>query len=249
MQWEDRALGILIDMSQHDSEEKLASQAKEAAEQRPSAEAAQAKSPRKLRGWHLLVVLLVVAGIVGWAEYRHEFFPKRFGVVEQGKLYRSGQISPRLIKSTLQNNHIKVVVDLTGPLPDDPAQKAEVAAAAELGIVHKRYPLGGDGTGDINQYIAALTDIHDSLKEHKPVLVHCSAGAQRTGGVVAAYRMLVQNWSPQQAQQEMTRYGWNPVKDRILTQYLNEHMQTLAEELKQKGIISQVPQPLPRLPE
>lgn len=41
-----------------------------------------------------------------------------------------------------------------------------------------------------------------------PVLVHCEHGADRTGGLSAAYRMVVQGWSKEDAIQEMTKGGF-----------------------------------------
>jgi protein tyrosine/serine phosphatase len=42
-----------------------------------------------------------------------------------------------------------------------------------------------------------------------PVLLHCQHGADRTGVVVAMYRILYQGWSKQQALDEMKNGGFN----------------------------------------
>jgi protein tyrosine/serine phosphatase len=42
-----------------------------------------------------------------------------------------------------------------------------------------------------------------------PVLVHCLHGADRTGVVIAMYRILYQNWSKEQAIDEMKNGGFN----------------------------------------
>lgn len=46
-----------------------------------------------------------------------------------------------------------------------------------------------------------------------PVLVHCQRGADRTGAMVALYRVAVQGWSKEEAIQEMTEggYGYSEV--------------------------------------
>ena len=41
-----------------------------------------------------------------------------------------------------------------------------------------------------------------------PVLVHCQHGADRTGTMVAIYRIVVQGWTKEQAIQEMTEEGF-----------------------------------------
>ena len=46
-----------------------------------------------------------------------------------------------------------------------------------------------------------------------PVFVHCQHGADRTGTMVAAYRMVVQDWNQDRAIREMTRggFGYHPL--------------------------------------
>lgn len=47
----------------------------------------------------------------------------------------------------------------------------------------------------------------------QPMLVHCRHGADRTGTMIAAYRMVVQGWSADQALAEMQEggFGYHPV--------------------------------------
>jgi hypothetical protein len=47
----------------------------------------------------------------------------------------------------------------------------------------------------------------------QPVLVHCRRGADRTGFMVAIYRVVVEDWTKADAIEEMTRggYGFHPV--------------------------------------
>jgi protein tyrosine/serine phosphatase len=197
----------------------------------------------------LIVALVVIGGGIGlWDQVlKDRLIPKRWGVVEQGQIYRSGQLSESLVKPMLADNHIAVVVDLNGPVADDPRQDAEARAMAELGIAAHRFPLSGNGTGDIHSYANAIKVIDDAVKAGKPVLVHCSAGTQRTGGTVAAYRLLVQRRSPADAYRELESYDWDPHKDAILLTYLNSHMRELAGLLVQSGVLEKVPDPVPVL--
>lgn len=41
-----------------------------------------------------------------------------------------------------------------------------------------------------------------------PVLVHCQHGADRTGALIAAYRLAVQGWTKDEAIREMTEGGY-----------------------------------------
>ena len=118
----------------------------------------------------------------------------------------------------------------------------------ELGIDIYNFPLGGDGTGDVNNYLKSLLTIHKAKQERKPVLVHCSAGAQRTGGVVALYRFFFQKKDADFVLKELKKYGWKYKSNPKLPAFLNENMPYLAEKLVEEGVISEIPSPLPKLP-
>jgi protein tyrosine/serine phosphatase len=193
------------------------------------------------------VIVLAAAGVLAYKSVCYNFIPKRFGVVEQGSIYRSGQISAPLVKNILTKHNIRVIVNLTGNDPNDPDQQAEKKAAAELNITVLRFPLGGKGTGDVNSYANAVAAIANAQKNNLPVLVHCAAGAQRTGGVIAVYQLLVEKKDPAFVISEMKHYGWNPKDNPALVPYLNSNMAELAIKLKQAGVITETPNPTPSL--
>ena len=214
----------------------------------------QASSPshsrfkRKRYLFFVLAILLVAGSVWLWEEVLEDrIIPKRFGVVEPGQIYRCGRLHRALLEKTLKKYDIARIVDLTGGYPKDQDLEAEVRAAESLGIKRIELFLQGNGTGDIRQYAEAIAFIHGAVRDNKPVLVHCAAGAQRTGGVIAAYRMLVQQKPPGEVQLEMTKYGWNPAKDQAVLRYLNSNMRKLADMLVEKGVLDKVPEPLPQL--
>jgi protein tyrosine phosphatase (PTP) superfamily phosphohydrolase (DUF442 family) len=61
---------------------------------------------------------------------------------------------------------------------------------------------------DVVRFLRIATD-----PARQPVLVHCRRGADRTGTMVAIYRVVVEGWSKADAIDEMTRgdYGFRPV--------------------------------------
>ena len=198
--------------------------------------------------WLLTGVFLagVIGGVIFFEEYLEDrILAKRFGIVEPGQIYRSGQISQFMIEETLVKHGIQVIVDLTHIEPDHPDQLAEQTAAKKHGITHLRYSLEGDGTGDVEVYASAVAKVHECVEAGKPVLVHCAAGAQRTGGVIALYRMLVQKKDPKFAYAELPLYSWRAHKDQALITYLNTNMEKLSELLVEKKVIQTVPSPLP----
>ncbi len=192
-----------------------------------------------------LAVLLVGGGIWVWqSKIKDRVIPKNFGVVEKGRLYRSGLLSAALVKKVLLKHKIKVIIDLAAG-SGNRDRRSEEQAAAELGIERFTFRLHGDGTGDVNDYAQAIAAIVHAEQEHKPVLVHCNAGLQRTGGVIAVYQLLVKRNAPSFAYREFTRYDRDPWNDTALFEYINRNMEMLAVLLKKMGVINEIPSPLP----
>jgi len=194
-------------------------------------------------------VILVLCGAAWlWVELVEDHVvPKRWAAVERGSIYRSGQLSPALIKKTLKRHKIDVIVDLTGDAPQDREQQAEMKAARDLGIRLTRFPLSGDGTGDLGSYAGAIAEIVRTRRQGDRVLVHCQAGVQRTGGVIACYRLLVERRSASSVIEELRENRWDPTDNPVLVPYINEHLGELAAILRDAGIIDEIPAPLPIL--
>jgi protein tyrosine phosphatase (PTP) superfamily phosphohydrolase (DUF442 family) len=170
-----------------------------------------------------LVVLIGIGLTITWfAGLRNRFLPVNFGVVEPGKIYRSGQISQQVVRGTLKKNHIGVIINLTSD--DTPDGKAEHTAAGELGVSEVHLGLGGDGLGDPSVYPKALAEMVRANREGRAVLVHCQSGAQRTGGIIATYRILVEGKSPDEAFAEMKAYGHDPRHNPLLIPFIREHL-------------------------
>jgi protein tyrosine phosphatase (PTP) superfamily phosphohydrolase (DUF442 family) len=147
-----------------------------------------------------------------------------------------------------------VGVDHRGGWPhtdrDDPHninQQAEQTAIRELGLQGLRFPMNGNGTGEIEQVAKAVAALAAAEHDGKPALVHCAAGAQRTGCVVATYRLLVKQDSPTDVLTEMEQYGWRPDHDQVMLNFLNDHLPDFAARLVQLGTLSEMPPSIPVL--
>jgi predicted protein tyrosine phosphatase len=97
----------------------------------------------------------------------------------------------------------------------------------------------------VNQYIAAVEIMARNVRDGRPTLVHCHAGAQRTGGAVALYRVLIDRWTACQAVAEMNAFGHCANDNEKLLPYLNAHVGVVAQALVDRGVIDQTPSPLP----
>lgn len=201
------------------------------------------------RRWFLIGGLAVIGAAIGvWhAGVKYRFIAKRFAVVEPGRIYRSGQISRWVIGDVLDEHQIGLIIDLNGKDPNDEHQAAELKAAKGRGIEIKRFPLRGNGTGDIHHYAEALTELHHAVQNGQRVLIHCHAGASRTGAAVAFYRLLVQHRDPADVLAEMSEFKADLSGTHELIIYMNAHMRTLAELLVESGVIPRMPSRIPQL--
>ena len=199
------------------------------------------------------IIILIIAAIIGggiwwWAENRHRFFPKRWGEVVPGMIYRSGQLHRDLVEDTLRDHGIDVVVCLRPHEADNPDHQEEQEVAGNLGINFIELDLVGDGTGDLDHYVTAVQAMHEASMGDQQVLVHCAAGAYRTGVAVAYYRLLVEGVDPNSIRDELMAYGWRMKQDDRLMPYLKENMAEMARRLHEAGVIESIPDPVPQIP-
>lgn len=195
----------------------------------------------------LLALALIGGAIFGLEAARDQLWPRRFAVVEPGRLYRSGQIAPRLIEGVLREHRIRKVVWMLHYDAEKNSHRTERAAIEALGIERTNLHLRGDGTGQVHRYAEALAEIHEAHQRGEAVLVQCASGSRRSGGVVALYLLLVEGRSSEEAYRELDRFGRTPVAETPLLEYLNLHMGEIAAGLVERGVIDRVPKPLPLL--
>ncbi|MFG0241152.1 MAG: tyrosine-protein phosphatase [Phycisphaerales bacterium JB054] len=178
-----------------------------------SAPAAETPAPDRAPGGlvRLIVIALVVTlAAVGYRNLVHpNIFPKRFGVVVPGSIYRSGKLTTAALTKVVRENDIKTVVDLGAWVePTEANRRAnarEQAASEALGVERHVFQLTGDARGDPKQYAEALKIVLDPANQ--PVLVHCGAGTERTGCLVAMYRMYHDGLSLDEAYAEAEKAG------------------------------------------
>lgn len=117
---------------------------------------------------------------------RDQVWPRRFGVVEAGKVYRSGRLPPGQIERLSAEHGIRTIVDLGAHEPGSAEERVERRTAQALGLRRHVFHLAGDGTGAAQDYVEALKIINDPSQQ--PVLVHCAAGTHRTSVCVILYK-------------------------------------------------------------
>jgi protein tyrosine phosphatase (PTP) superfamily phosphohydrolase (DUF442 family) len=115
-------------------------------------------------------------------------------------VFRSAQPDARGLRAVKERGGRTVVV-LRTAIPE-----AERSAAADLGLELVHIPMDGTRMPSMEEVDRALTVILDPSK--RPVLVHCTHGEERTGAVIAAYRVVVDGWDPAAAAAEAIELGF-----------------------------------------
>jgi len=115
-------------------------------------------------------------------------------------LFRGGQPRPEGFKY-LSSIGVKTIIDLREP---DHA-KEEERLVKEAGMNYLNVPMTGltaPTEGEISQLLSLMEDSGTG-----PIFVHCKRGADRTGAVIAAYRIDHDHWSNKQALKEAMSSG------------------------------------------
>lgn len=156
-----------------------------------------------------------------------DVFPKRFAPVLEGKVYRSGELSPAAMERVVRRHGIRTVIDLgVAPAGDIRDRRLQLTAQA-LGVTRFRFDLEGDATGNPNAYVQALRLALDPARQ--PVLVHCAAGAQRTSCAIALLRMHTQGVSMEDALREADGFDAKPKVGEVLASIAPAVLRALAE--------------------
>ena len=126
--------------------------------------------------------------------------PENFYIVDaDARIYRSAQPDEAAF-SELKRIGVRSVLNLRQGFRDTVKYPEALSGIRE-------YECGiNTGMMDRADLVKALKIIRDAPR---PLLIHCQHGADRTGAVVAAYRIVFQNWTPEEAIGEMehSRYG------------------------------------------
>ena len=139
-----------------------------------------------------------MGGLAGRANYKHVRW-KRFDVVKEGSLYRSGQLRMEHLGDAIESLELKTVVCFNSDFVE---QEQEICR--QRGVDFLYYPMPSDGLGNPESFVDFLHVATDPARQ--PVLVHCSAGVARTGAAVALYRMSVDGYSADEAIAELRTY-------------------------------------------
>jgi protein tyrosine phosphatase (PTP) superfamily phosphohydrolase (DUF442 family) len=157
---------------------------------------------RTILTWSLMTLPLLVVSARPAAAETVEDIPNFHEVTPF--LFRSAHLQPSHF-AMLRDYGIRDVLTLEDYLGNQQAAADEEKMALDVGMEFSWLPMDGLAKPSIGQLDQALAYIADPA--HQPVLVHCLHGSDRTGMVIAAYRIKYQLWPVDQARHEMYQYG------------------------------------------
>ena len=130
--------------------------------------------------------------------------PAQEGIVNFGQvnqtIYRGAEPDATAVKN-LQRLGVKTIIDLR--LPNEGLQGEPVQAQAH-GILYTNVPLRGLGR-PTDEQVRQVLRLIETLPG--PVFIHCKHGCDRTGTIIACYRIQHDQWSSANALKEAARYG------------------------------------------
>ncbi len=140
------------------------------------------------------------------------------------RLYRGGQPTEAGFRE-LESVGIKTVISLRGKDEDLEKEKQKFEA---LGINFYNLPMTVYKRPDDKTVLSFLEIVLN--KSNQPVFLHCASGRDRTGAMVAMYRVVVSGWDIKQAYKEAKQFGFWPYRGDI------PELKNFVHQLKDKTI-------------
>ena len=152
-------------------------------------------------------------------------------------LYRGAQPTLRGLEK-LQELGIKTIINLR-------SFHSDKEGVIKLGISYEQVYMKAwhAEKEDVVQFLRIVTD-----RSRLPIFVHCEHGSDRTGMMVAIYRVVVSGWTKEQAIQEMVEggYGFHSIWANLTHFIRNLDVNAIR---KQAGIIGHIPETFAPMPQ
>jgi tyrosine-protein phosphatase SIW14 len=168
-----------------------------------------------MRSTQLSALILASLCLPAWAKSGAEGLPNFQKV--NNNVYRGGQPSDDGLRK-LAGMGVKTILDLRRTNEHD--TEAEARLVQSLGMRYVNVPMDGIVSPTDEQIFKTLSLL--SAPSAGPVFIHCKRGADRTGTVMACYRMTYDNWDTKRAVKEAKSLGmsWTQIG---MKYYLNRY--------------------------
>jgi protein tyrosine phosphatase (PTP) superfamily phosphohydrolase (DUF442 family) len=143
-----------------------------------------------------------------------------FAEVDRGRLYRSAQPTREGLQLARSRFGIRTVISFR-------TFHSDRSEAEALGLQYYRIPFNAWHVTpeDAVRFLKIVTD-----PGNYPILVHCQHGADRTGTMVAVYRIFIQGWRTEEAIDELPRFGFHTIWANLKSFLRDEDWRRAAEQ-------------------
>lgn len=167
------------------------------------------------------LIIVACLPLVVYITYMAEF--SNFHTVTENALYRSSAMDMDELEYFLPKENIRSVINLRGNPQNDNHYTDEIEIVKRLNI--KYFELDFASTkapseSDILQLVSAFNEAD------KPILIHCEAGADRTGLACAIWKLCVEKTSKDEAARQLSfvyghmPFGETSVLDKFFDNYI-----------------------------
>lgn len=153
--------------------------------------------------WLFAVILLSAAGYIVSVRVQGNFHP-----ITPGEAYRSAQPDGDNLTKCVKSYGVRSVLNLRGRHMGEGWYDDEMAASAKLGLRH--YDVALSASHELTETeVGQLLEIFKTAP--RPLLIHCQAGADRSGLVAAMWKVIVDKEPKEVAAKQLSlRYGHVP---------------------------------------
>ncbi len=128
------------------------------------------------------------------------FYSQNLGIVDHGRVIRTAQPTSSL-KDLIQDYKLASILNLRGGSPRDSWYAHEARTAEESGVSFYDFPMSATRRPKRFELLRLI----DLLKRCEyPLLIHCKAGADRTGLATTVYNMVALGQPPETAKEAFT---------------------------------------------
>lgn len=157
------------------------------------------------KAFRLFAAILVVHALIAFGHLGLLQVSGNIHAVAAERCYRSAQLSPTKLHEVVDRYQIRTILNLRGPNPGDEWYDQEVREAQELGVRHVDFGMSARKELTVQE----AQDLIALMKSaEKPLLIHCKAGADRSGLAAALYLAAIEQAGETAAERQLSiRYG------------------------------------------